>query len=99
MDKEAFLKRIKELAEIREKALEYERKEKEKAAENYIIESCPFKKGDRIIFKGKPGIIETIRAEYNGNFSYDIRFTKIDGKPYKNTTTIYWWFNRGLEKA
>ena len=55
MDKETYVKRMAELAEIKQKALEYNRKEREKAAESYITENCPFKKGDRIKYNGKPG--------------------------------------------
>lgn len=47
MDKETYVKRMAELAEIKQKTLEYNRKEREKAAESYITENCPFKKGDR----------------------------------------------------
>lgn len=44
MDKETYVKRMAELAGIKRKALEYDRKEREKAAESYITENCPFKK-------------------------------------------------------
>lgn len=44
MDKETYVKRMAELAEIKQKALEDNRKEREKAAESYITENYPFKK-------------------------------------------------------
>lgn len=89
MDKETYVKRMAELAEIRQKALEYNRKEREKAAGSYIKENCPFKKGDRIKYNGKPGRIEVIRAEHNGSFSYDVRFDEKDGTPSVRVTRIY----------
>lgn len=55
MDKETYVKRVQELNHIRQKALEYNEKEKAKADESYIKENCPFKKGDRIKYDGKPG--------------------------------------------
>lgn len=76
MDKETFVNRMAELAEIKQKALEYNRKEREKAAESYISENCPFKKGDRIKYNGKPGKIEVIKAEHNGNFRMKLGLTK-----------------------
>ena len=81
---ETFVKRMAELAEIKQKALEYNR-----AAESYITENCPFKKGDRIKYNGKPGKIEVIKAEHNGNFSYEVRFDKKDGTPSVRVTSIY----------
>lgn len=91
MDKETYVKRMAELNHIREKAFEYNRKEREKAAESYITENCPFKKGDRIKYNGKPGKIEVIKAEHNGNFSYEVRFDKKDGTPLVRVTSIYPW--------
>ena len=44
MDKKTYVKRVQELNHIRQKALEYNKKEREKAAESYITENCPFKK-------------------------------------------------------
>lgn len=46
-------------------------------------------KGDRIKYNGKPGKIEVIKAEYNGNFSYEVRFDKKDGTPSVRVTSIY----------
>lgn len=89
MDKETYVKRMAELAEIKQKALEYNRKEREKAAESYITENCPFKKGDRIKYNGKPGKIEVIKAEHNGNFSYEVWFDKKDGTPSVRVTSVY----------
>lgn len=89
MDKETYIKRIAELNHIREKALEYNIKEREKTAESYITENCPFKKGDRIKYNGKPGKIEVIKAEHNGNFSYEVRFDKKDGTPSVRVTSVY----------
>lgn len=76
MDKETYVKRVQELNHIRQKALEYNEKEKAKADESYIKENCPFKKGDRIKYDGKPGKIEVIKAEHNGNFRMKLGLTK-----------------------
>lgn len=65
------------------------RKEREKAAESYITENCPFKKGDRIKYNGKPGKTEVIKAEHNGNLSYEVRFDKKDGTPSVRVTSVY----------
>lgn len=89
MDKETYVKRMAELNHIREKALQFNDKEREKAAESYITENCPFKKGDRIKYNGKPGKIEVIKAEHNGNFSYEVRFDKKNGTPSVRVTSIY----------
>ena len=89
MDKETYIKRIAELNHIREKALQFNDKEREKAVESYITENCPFKKGDRIKYNGKPGKIEVIKAEHNGNFSYEVRFDKKDGTPSVRVTSVY----------
>lgn len=62
MDKETYVKRMAELAEIKQKALEYNR---------------------------KPGKIEIIKAEHNGNFSYEVRFDKKDGTPSVRVTSVY----------
>ena len=78
-----------ELSKIRERALDYNRRETKKVVESYITENCPFKKGDRITYKGKPGMIETIRAEYDGNFSYDVRLDKKDGTPSLRVVSVY----------
>ena len=51
--------------------------------------NCPFKKGDRIKYNGKPGKIEVIKAEHNGNFSYEVRFDKKDGTPSVRATSVY----------
>lgn len=89
MDKETYVKRMAELNNIREKTLQFNDKEREKAAESYITENCPFKKGDRIKYNGKPGKIEVIKAEHNGNFSYKVRFDKKDGTPSVRVTSVY----------
>lgn len=98
MDKETYVKRMAELAEIKQKALEYNRKEREKAAESYITENCPFKVGEKVIYKGKPGKIEAIGASTDGSFQYDFRPFKKDGTPSLRVTTIY-YYNTGLKKA
>lgn len=89
MDKETYVKRMAELNHIRGKALQFNDKKREKAAESYITENCPFKKGDRIKYNGKPGKIEVIKAEHNGNFSYEVRFDKKDGTPSVRVTSVY----------
>lgn len=76
MDKETYVKRMAELAEIKQKALEYNRKEREKAAESYITENCPFKKGDRIKYNGKPGKIELSRQNTTAIFRMKLGLTK-----------------------
>lgn len=98
MDKETYIKRFKELNHIRQKALEYNQKEMEKAAESYIAENCPFKVGEKAIYKGKPGTIEAIRVTIDGYFEYEFRQNKKDGNPSLILKKIY-WFNSGLEKA
>lgn len=85
MDKETYVKRMAELAEIKQKALEYNRKEREKAAESYITENCPFKKGDRIKYNGKPGKIEVIKAEHKCLPIVEIRQ---NGKRIKNAPEL-----------
>lgn len=93
MDKETYVKRMAELAEIKQKALEYNRKEREKAAESYRTENYPCKKGDRIKYNGKPGKIGVIKAEHYGNCSYGVWFDKKDGTPSVRVTSIYPWLN------
>lgn len=88
MDKDTYVKRLAELSGIKQKALEYYRKERVKAAESYITENCPFKKGDRIIYKGKHGKIEAIKTEHDGNFLYEVRFDKKDGTPSVRVTSV-----------
>lgn len=98
MDKETYAKRVQELNHIKQKALDYNRKEREKADESYIAENCPFKVGDKAIYKGKPGTIETIKTTSDGSFEYYFRPNKKDGTPSLKGTNVY-WYNRGLEKA
>ena len=84
MDKETYIKRIAELNHIREKALQFNDKEREKAVESYNAASCPFKVGEKVIFApNRSGIIEKIHTNDSGNFSYDIRTIKRDGEPSK----------------
>lgn len=84
MDKETYIKRIAELNHIREKALQFNDKEREKAVESYNAANCPFKVGEKVIFAlNRSGIIEKIYANDYGNFSYDIRTIKKDGEPSK----------------
>lgn len=37
----------------------------------------------------KPGKIEVIKAEHNGNFSYEVRFDKKDDTPSVRVTSVY----------
>lgn len=76
MDKETYVKRVQELNHIRQKALEYNEKEKAKADESYIKENCPFKKGDRIKYNGKPGKIEVSRQNTTAIFRMKLGLTK-----------------------
>ena len=99
MDKETFVKRMAELVEIKQKALEHNRKERQKATESYISQNCQFKIGDKVKYKGKPGTIEDIKAEYDGQFVYDVRFDKKDGTPSCRATTVYEWMSEKIEKA
>ena len=73
MDKETYVKRMAELAEIKQKALEYNEKEKAKADESYIKENCPFKIGNRVKQGENIGTIEEIRVDNDGKFEYTIR--------------------------
>lgn len=50
MDKETYVKRMAELNHIREKALQFNDKEREKAVESYNAANCPFKVGEKVIF-------------------------------------------------
>lgn len=59
MDKETYVKRMAELNHIREKALQFNDKEREKAVESYNAANCPFKVGEKVIFTlNRSGIIE-----------------------------------------
>lgn len=72
------------LNHIREKALLFNDKEREKAVESYNAANCPFKVGEKVIFTlNRSGIIEKIYADDYGYFSYDIRTIKKDGEPSK----------------
>lgn len=73
MDKETYVKRVQELNHIRQKALEYNEKEKAKADESCIKENCPFKIGDRVKQGENIGTIEEIRVDNDGKFEYTIR--------------------------
>lgn len=99
MDKETFLHRMAELAEIKQKALEYNRKEREKALDSYIAANCPFKSGEKVIYKGKPGTLFAIRADSNGEFVYEFRPNKKDGTPSCKVTTVYERSCDKIEKA
>lgn len=99
MNKETYIKRIAELNHIKQKALDYNRKEREKADESYIAENCPFKVGDKAIYKGKPGTLFAIRADSNGEFVYEFRPNKKDGTPSCKVTTVYERSCDKIEKA
>lgn len=99
MDKETYVKRMAELAEIKQKALEYNRKEREKAAESYITENCPFKFGDRVKQGENIGTIEEIRVDNAGKFEYTIRKEKKDGTPSKICFKTFSWYRNNVEKA
>jgi hypothetical protein len=61
MDKETYVKRMAGLNHIREKALLFNDKEREKAVESYNAANCPFKVGEIVIFSlNRSGIIEKI---------------------------------------
>lgn len=70
------MKRTAESAGIKQKALEYNGREREKAAEGYMTENCPFKKGDGTRCNGKPGKTEVVKAEHNGGFPYESGLAK-----------------------
>lgn len=44
-------------------------------------------------------MIETIRAEYDGNFSYDVRLDKKDGTPSLRVVSVYSCFRDKIQKA
>ena len=98
MDKETYIKRVQELDHIKQKALEYNVKERIKSEESYIAENCPFKVGDKAIYKGNPGTIKRIRAMGDGSFEYCFCPNKKDGTPSLRGINVY-RHNRGLEKA
>ena len=83
MDKETYVKRVQELNHIRQKALEYNDKEKAKADESYIKDNCPVKIGDRVKQGENIGTIEEIRVDNDGKFEYTIRKEKKDDTPSK----------------
>ena len=91
MDKETFVKRMSELAEIKRKALEYDGKEREKATESYIAEACPFKVGKKVKLNGREAIMSSIEAFVDGDFRYKIRMIKKDGTPHIRETVVYSW--------
>lgn len=99
MDKETYVKRVQELNHIRQKALEYNEKEKAKADESYIKENCPFKIGDRVKNGNDIGTIEKIRVNDEGNFEYTIRKEKKDGTPSKICFNTFSWNRNKTEKA
>lgn len=99
MDKETFIHRMAELAEIKQKALAYNKKEREKASDSYIAANCPFKAGEKVIYKGNPGTLFAIRATSNGQFEYDFRPNKKDGTPFQRLTTVYSWHEEAIKKA
>lgn len=90
---------FKKLYDIKQKALEYNKKEKAKADESYITENCPFKIGDRVKQDSNVGTIEEIRVDNNGKFEYTIRKEKKDGTPSKNVFRTFSWYRNNVEKA
>ena len=99
MDKETYVKRVAELAEIKQKALEYNKRERNKVMESYLEKNCPFKAGERVTYKGKPGTLFAVRADSTGKFEYDFRPDKKDGTPSCRVTTVYEWSEYKIEKA
>lgn len=99
MDKETYVKRVQELNHIRQKALEYNEKEKAKADESSIKENCPFKIGDRVKQGENIGTIEEIRVDNDGKFEYTIRKEKKDGTPSKICFKTFSWYRNNVEKA
>jgi hypothetical protein len=99
MDKETYVKRVQELNHIRQKALEYNEKEKAKVDESYIKENCPFKIGDRVKQGENIGTIEEIRVDNDGKFEYTIRKEKKDGTPSKIRFKTFSWYRNNVEKA
>lgn len=98
MNKEEYKKVRAELYHTRQKAIEYNEKQVKKAMESYIAENCPFKVGDKIIVPpDRNGTIEEIHADEFGYFSYDVRFIKKDGTPYKCATNV--WRTKGIKKV
>lgn len=90
MNKEEYKKVRAELYHTRQKAIEYNEKQVKKAKESYIADNCPFKVGDKVVVQSvKKGTIEKIYTNEDGDFSYDVRFVKKDGTPYKYTTSVW----------
>lgn len=88
MDKELFKIEFKEL---NKKCNELKRK--------FIAENCPYKIGDKMIFDGKPVIIDSIRVHYDGSFVYYVRKTKKDGTPSHIVQCVYSCSMHKLKKA
>lgn len=98
MNKEEYRKVRSELFHTRQKAIEYNEKQVKKAMESYIADNCPFKVGDKVIVApNKKGTIEKIYADEFGYFSFDVRFIKKDGTPYKCATNV--WRMEKIQKA
>lgn len=98
MDKETYVNRVQELNHIRQKALEYNEKEKAKAKESYITSNCRFKIGQEVIFFcNRSGKIENIYVNDDGAFSYDVRPIKKNGEPAKQKIHVMPW--EYIEKA
>lgn len=86
MDKETYIKRVKELEHIKQKALEYNSKEKAKADEIYMKENFPFKIGDSIKIGNETGAIVSVAPQSDGKFFIEWVKNKKDGTSYKKTS-------------
>lgn len=98
MDKETYIKRVEELEHIKQRALEYNSKERAKAVESYITSNCSFKIGEEVIFFcNRRGKIEKIYANDDGAFWYDVRPIKKNGEPANQKIHVMPWEH--IEKA
>lgn len=99
MDKETYIKRIAELNLIREKALEYNDKEKAKVNESYMKENFPFKNGDCIRIGNETGTIVNVQPQSDGKFFIEWVKNKKDGTPYKRISLMNSIEVEEIEKA
>lgn len=83
MEKEEYIKKMKELQHTREKALAFNRRETEKVKKQYITENCKFKVGDVVESpEGVRGTILELAADEDGFFGGEWVKIKKDGNPY-----------------
>lgn len=99
MDKETYIKRLKSCEDVKRMAMAEYNNKKAKLDKLYIDENCPYKIGDKMIFDGKPVIMDSIRVHYDGSFVYYVRKTKKDGTPSQIVQCVYSCSMHKLKKA